>query len=79
MVILEKPQTLAELRRESGIKTAVIIERARRLDPEFPTTHAGYLGIEERGTRDYWKIHALGCVFGIPPDAMARIVKPKIL
>lgn len=69
--------SLTELRESSGMKVMDIVERATRYDDEFPESHAGYLGIEENGTRDYWKIHALALVFGVHPDTMARILKPS--
>lgn len=69
--------TLTSLRQKSGLTIPKILERAVEHDPDFPTTHAGYLGIEERGTKDYWKILALAAVFGTSMEGMADIVKPK--
>lgn len=68
--------TLREIRLKSNKKIAVICEEARQIDPNFPTTHAGYLGIEELGTRDYWKIQALAHVFDMDPEAVANAVRP---
>lgn len=73
----EDPQTLADLRKQRGLRISDVIEAARRIDPEFPTTHVGYLGIEEHGTRDYWKIHALASVFGVASDHLAQMLKPN--
>jgi len=67
---------LRTLRKEAGLKIGDIVSQARAVDPTFPTTHVGYLEIEERGTRDYWKIQALAAVFGKPPEIIAGIVKP---
>lgn len=69
--------SLPALRETKGLKIAEIISAARGVDPDFPGTHAGYLGIEENGTRDYWKIKALSSVFGLSMDAFADIVKPS--
>lgn len=69
--------SLRSIREQSRLKIAEVLERAQKVDPEFPTTHAGYLGIEEMGTRDYWKIRALSVVFGVPLDRMAEITLPE--
>ncbi len=67
---------LRSLRKEIDLKIGDILIRAKAIDPSFPTTHVGYLEIEERGTRDYWKIRALAAVYGKSPEEMAEIVKP---
>jgi hypothetical protein len=69
-------QSLAKCRERSGLRVADIINAARQVDTDFPTTHAGYLGIEENGTRDYWKIKALAYVFAADEAEMAAILKP---
>lgn len=68
---------LTAMRRSSGLRLSDIIDQARRFDPDFPTTHAGYLGIEEHGTRDYWKIKALAAVFRVPIDDLAIALHPN--
>jgi hypothetical protein len=68
--------TLRGLRDRSNLTIAQIIEKARETDPNFPRTHVGLLEIEQRGTRDYWKIHALAAVYGRTPEEIAEVAKP---
>lgn len=67
---------LANLRLASGKTIEQIIAEAKKIDPEFPESKPGYLSIEERGTRDYWKIHALASVFKVEPYQLAASLKP---
>lgn len=76
-MVQNPPQTLASLRETSGLTLYQIVEQAREVDAEFPTTHAGYLGIEEHGTRDYWKIKALSQVFKVDTERLADMLKPQ--
>jgi hypothetical protein len=71
------PATLTELRESRNIPIRQIIEKATEVLPTFPQTHPGYLGIEEHGTKDYYKIRALASVFGMEPDDFAPLVLPK--
>ena len=66
-----------ELRNRTGLSIAQIIERALPVDTLFPRSHAGLLGIEENGTRDYWKIIALANVYEKAPEEVAEMFKPK--
>lgn len=54
-----------------------IIQAAKTHDPEFPESKPGYLVLEERGTRDYWKIRALAEIFKVDPHQLASALKPS--
>jgi len=69
--------TLRELRDQSKLTILDVIEAARKIDDRFPRSRVGLLEIEARGTRDYWKIHALATAYGVSPDYMARLTKPR--
>lgn len=71
--------TLTTLRESKQMKIADIIASAQCVDPTFPSSHAGYLGIEEKGTRDYWKIRALSSVFDVEMTLLAEVLKPSSL
>lgn len=75
--VVSPGKTLAKMREDAKMKIAFIVEQAQQVYPQFPSSHAGYLGIEENGTRDYWKIRALAAVFNVPHEEMAEIVRPE--
>lgn len=77
MDVATETLTLRDLREQSRLRIHQITAKALEVDDKFPTTHVGYLGLEECGTRDYWKIKALATVFGRSEEDMAAILKPK--
>ncbi len=77
--MLPRPQErmpLYHLRQASRLSAQKVVDAARRICPDFPSSRVGYLGIENGGTRDWWYIHALAAVFGVDPARMAEMVKP---